>query len=134
MKPEYLVWIQANVTDVLPNNGYGKCDSVTKAMIAAFPELRRACGFYYCPSWGKRTHWWCVSLNGSIVDPTALQFPSRGLGEYDELIQGEDFDKRVPVGKCPNCGDVIYGIANRGKGVCSDKCAEEYAAYLMNPN
>jgi hypothetical protein len=115
----YKTWIAANVE----GNGYGQCSEATEAMADAFPELKRVRGHYYCHRWGERTHWWLVAPDGSIVDPTAAQFPSRGDGDYVEWNEGDE----EPTGKCPNCDGYVYG----GGTVCSEQCAREYERYLM---
>lgn len=125
MDEKYVAWIRehglgcgAPQESVLAN-AYGKCASVTLAMASAFPELRRARGFYHCDRWGRRQHWWCVAPDGTVVDPTAEQFPSMGLGEYDEVKDGEE--DRIPVGKCMNCGEELYAH-DESTYVCSDYC------------
>lgn len=117
--PRYSEWIASNVT----GSGYGQCAEVTLAMAAAFPELRRVRGHYYCFAWGERTHWWLVAPDGRIVDPTAGQFPSAGRGEYVPWVEGAE----EPTGKCPECGGYVYG----GGTMCSDSCARAYERYLM---
>jgi hypothetical protein len=112
-------WISENVPEA-----YGKCAEVTIAMQATFPELRRVRGHYYCPVWGEREHWWLIDAEGEIVDPTAKQFPSGGLGEYVEW----DESQPEPTGMCPNCGGHCYG----GESVCSEKCGIEYVAYCSS--
>lgn len=116
----YRKWIAENVTET-----YGTCAEVTEAMAAAFPELRRVRGHYYCPIWGERGHWWLFAQDEQIVDPTAAQFPSGGLGEYVEWEEGS----REPTGNCPQCGDLVYD----GGTCCSENCHIAYAAYCMNP-
>lgn len=115
----YQAWIAANVE----GDGYGQCAEVTTAMVAAFPELKRVRGHYFCLTWGERTHWWLVTPDGSIVDPTAAQFPSKGHGVYEEWAEGAE----EPTGKCPNCDGYVYG----GGTVCSDSCAREYERYVL---
>jgi hypothetical protein len=115
--PMYAQWI----ADVA-GNGYGQCAEITAQMAEAFPELRRGRGWYYCPYWGERAHWWLVAPNGDIVDPTAAQFPSGGRGAYVE------YDGRpLPTGPCANCGGPVYD----GDTVCSEKCYREFAASLQ---
>ena len=121
MKPAYATWITANVT-----NTYGRCKDVSEQMSAAFPELTLVRGYYYCWSWGERTHWWLVDEQGEIVDPTAAQFPSKGTGEYVAWVEGSP----EPTGMCPNCGGYVYD----GNTCCSEKCGLDYAAYCMNPH
>lgn len=119
MKPEYQKWIEHHVAD----KGTGKCKEITQAMQEAFPELRLIRGHYYCLVWGEREHWWLVDVDGSIVDPTAAQFPSKG-GRYEALAD----DTPEPTGKCPNCGEYCYGSGE----CCSEACHKSYVAYLMN--
>lgn len=84
----------------MSNEGYarfaGRCRKYAEAAIAADPTLRLACGWYHCPMWGKRGHWWAVKPDGTIVDPTVTQFPTSGAGaDYEE------YDGTV---ECANCG------------------------------
>lgn len=109
----YAAWIVTNVPE--PR---GKCAAATLAMSAAFPELKRVRGHYECYAWGRRDHWWLVTTDGQIVDPTAAQFPSHGLGEYIE----RDESLPEPTGKCPDCGEFVYG---RGT-FCSRACSEAF--------
>lgn len=73
----------------------GKCKEMSEAAVAADPTLTLVRGHYYCPVWGKQAHWWTVRADGSILDPTALQFPSEGHGTY------VPFDGAV---ECAECG------------------------------
>lgn len=100
---------------------YGKCAEITEAFAKAFPELRRVRGHYHCPHWGERDHWWLVAPDGSIVDPTRAQFPSRGIGEYVEWIEGT----KEPTGMCPNCGGPCYD----GDYCCTEACGRAYVAF-----
>ena len=122
----YPEWIAANVPQ--DTGGYGKCREHAAAMARAFPGLRKAAGFYHCPSWGRREHWWCVEEDtGRVVDPTAGQFPSRGAGEYEELDLDDPADRaRVPTGVCMDCGEPVY----RMETFCSNLCEERTMAYL----
>ncbi|HNV67896.1 MAG TPA: hypothetical protein PKN60_12325, partial [Bacteroidales bacterium] len=59
----------------------GKCKEMSEAAVLEDPTLRLVRGHYWCPLWDRNEqHWWCVKPDGTIVDPTARQFPSRGLG------------------------------------------------------
>ncbi len=116
MLKKYREWISENV-----QNAYGKCAEVTNEMAVAFPELVRVRGHYYCWVWGERSHWWLVDENGSIVDPTAEQFPSKGNGEYVQWIDGTP----EPTGKCANCGNLVYN----GDTCCSEICSAEYVRF-----
>jgi hypothetical protein len=78
----------------------GLCDPMTEAMAQAFPELARVYGLYVVPdaehSW---RHWWLVTPDGRIVDPTCPWLPPRDRvaarggtplrapGHYEELAR-----------------------------------------------
>lgn len=122
----YEEWIAENV-----DRGYGKCREVVGRMVRAFPDLRRACGFYHCPAWGRREHWWCVDREGKVVDPTRAQFPSAepglGVNRYEELDLTNPADRaRIPTGVCMDCGGPVYG----GDTFCDATCEEQTMAYL----
>lgn len=77
----------------------GKCRMLSEALVAANPKLRLVRGHYYCPFWGPQAHWWCVDESGAIQDPTRLQFPSEGEGDYvefDGICECEECGKRFP--------------------------------------
>jgi hypothetical protein len=118
MKPEYKQWID---DWLLSHSSIAACSSATWDMMRTFPELRRVRGHYYCTIWGPREHWWLIATDGSVVDPTAEQFPSRGTGEYVELDYFRD-TSLDPTGKCPNCGGTCYG----GADFCDDDCANDF--------
>ncbi len=113
---KYADWIDQNVTKT-----YGKCEEYTELMAKAFPELTRVRGHYHCFDWGKREHWWLVTKEGQIIDPTSAQFPSKGLGNYEPWIEGT----KEPTGKCIYCG----GYAYDGNIWCSDECKQKLIAY-----
>ena len=119
----YHTWINAYVAS--QPNGFvrGKCDEATKLMVDAFPELRRVAGFAHV-WWGRDQHWWCLAPDGTIVDPTASQFPG-GLADYEELDLEKDRE-RIPTGVCMHCGEEVYG----GKLFCGDACERATLAYL----
>lgn len=61
----------------------GKCKEFCDKAIIKDPTLTLVRGHYYCPIWNSlEQHWWTIRSDGSIYDPTKLQFPSSGLGEY----------------------------------------------------
>src|SRR5512147_194408 len=77
----------------------GKCREMAKQLCKADPTLRLVRGHYHCPEWGAQTHWWCVKPDGTIVDPSAAQFPSKGSGKYvplDGFVTCERCGKRLP--------------------------------------
>lgn len=64
----------------------GKCKELAEAAVVADPTLRLVRGWYFCPIWGTdEQHWWCERPDGTVVDPTAGQFPSLGHGFYEEF-------------------------------------------------
>lgn len=60
----------------------GKCKQLCEQAVADDPTLTLVRGHYYDYEWGEQPHWWTVRPDGSIYDPTALQFPSKGAGVY----------------------------------------------------
>ena len=93
---------------------------VVQKQVAGFdlPHLLR-------PSTCERAHWWLTDPSGSVIDPTAAQFPSKGCCVYTPWEEGAP----EPTGMCPNCGEHVYD----GGTCCSDACGRAYAAYCMNP-
>lgn len=127
MKPEYQAWIDAQQerakaacllcqtgADCDGDHNGGFCYSVSREMQKQFPELRLARGWAVTKSRDGRdvssTHWWLVAPDGSAVDPTFDQFLRFGgvvrYAEYDEAKHGP-----LPTGKCPNCGDYVFGTS-----------------------
>lgn len=123
MRDEYQAWIEAYVAS--QPNGFirGKCDDATTLMCQEFPELRRAAGFAHV-TWGREQHWWCVTSEGDIIDPTVSQYPGH-MVDYEELDLEKD-QERIPTGVCMDCGDDTYG----GKTFCSDRCERATLRYL----
>lgn len=102
----------------------GTCREAVDLMLRQFPELKAVRGHALMldasPHERKEwPHWWCVTEDGTIVDPTASQFPGR--------IQHVPLDesKGEPTGRCPNCGGLCY----EHKYLCCEKCETEYAVY-----
>jgi hypothetical protein len=61
----------------------GKCKEFCEKEIEKNPLLILVRGYYYCPIWNKEEpHWWLIDDKNNIIDPTVLQFPSKGFGEY----------------------------------------------------
>lgn len=121
MNNEYEDWIALN-GPINAADALGSCYAVTQHMQKDFPELKRVRGHYHDAFWGPRTHWWLIAPDGSIVDPTKIQFPDQN-GEYEPWTEGS----KEPTGKCPNCGGYCYD----GDSLCSDRCYKEYSTYLM---
>lgn len=118
MESKYANWIRDNVD---ASDCRNTCETKTREMVEAFPELQRVRGHYIDVIDGSRPHWWCKTEEGVIVDPTASQF--NPYGDYEEI----DESLGELTGRCPNCSD---GLCYDGAGVCSKKCHDEYVAYL----
>lgn len=123
MKSTYAVWIAFH-TDTGPLPGRGRCQELSEAMAAQFPELRVVAGYYHCPIWKSQQHWWCITPDGKIVDPTAAQFPSGGLGKYEELAPEDR-----PIGTCMDCGADVFPNPYAPE-FCSDTCRLSTIRYL----
>lgn len=94
----------------------GKCKELSEEAIKQDPTLRLVRGYYYCPIWGQQDHWWCERADGSIYDPTKNQFPSKGIGHYEE------FNGLV---YCEQCGKEMKEEEAQFAGrypVCSLRC------------
>ena len=68
---------------------------MSEAIVASDAALELVRGHYLCPVWGEQAHWWVKKPDGTIIDPTKDQFPSKGCGQYVE------FDGNL---ECSNCG------------------------------
>lgn len=105
----------------VPRDNYikyrGKCRQFSKKAVEEDPTLTLVRGYYYCPIWGVREpHWWTVRQDGTIYDPTCLQFPSEGHGEY-EVFDG--------FFECEECGKRVREEDGHVAGshfVCSNEC------------
>lgn len=123
-KAEYTKWI----SEYLARTSFvrGTCKKATSEMVKEFPELRQAAGFVDV-HWGTEEHFWCVAPDGTIVDPTEAQYGPVGVIHYEELDLNNPEDvKRIPTGKCPNCGEPSF----EHRYFCSDECGTSYAAYI----
>jgi hypothetical protein len=121
----YSDWIEANVSSI-PSEIIGTCRETCIEMSKFFPELIQKCGFYKDPIWGDRQHFWLQTPSGEIIDPTELQFPGYGVGSYHPLDE-----KDRPIGKCLNCGKLVYSKDSNESNICSKKCGIEFRTSLM---
>jgi len=128
MNPEYAAWIAA-FAKRHHDRLYGTCQSATREMVETFPELKAIPGHVMVAPAGRVEHWWCVTPQGEIVDPTAGQFGA-GVGEYIPWTPGT----QVRVGRCMNCGEDIYKAVEALGGdrecICSPECHREMAESL----
>ena len=67
----YANWIDEHYPDYL--SARGKCREACLWMRQGFPELKVTNGFV-SDGEAKQMHWWCLSPDGKIIDPTARQF------------------------------------------------------------
>ena len=102
----------------------GKCKEMSEALIADDPSLELVRGYYLCPWWGEQPHWWVKRRDGSILDPTKDQFPSKGSGRYIE------FDGMI---ECSNCGKEISeddADIDGNYAFCSYQCHGRFVGVL----
>lgn len=95
----------------------GKCLEYAEALVMDYPDLILVRGHYYDSMWGEQEHWWTETSSGIVVDPTALQFPSKGRGDYVQFNG---------VCYCEVCGkakpeEEMFFMSRYP--VCSDLCA-----------
>lgn len=126
MKAIYETWIDIHAPRARVD-AMGQCRAVSEKMLSMFPELKLVRGHHHCMIWGEREHWWLVDEDGGIVDPTAIQFPSKGGGRYVEFPNGG----LEPIGCCINCGDYCYDGEATCTSVCSKKCDDELMLEFM---
>ena len=102
------------------NKYRGKCREYCDQAIIDDPSLTLVRGHYLCPIINSREqHWWTVRTDGTIFDPTRLQFISGGEGEYEE------FDGMCVCEVCGTKTPEEQTIFISRYPVCSDKCAME---------
>lgn len=103
----------------------GKCKELSEAAVVNDPTLTLVRGHYFCPIWNSnQPHWWTVKVDGTIHDPTAAQFPSKGHGIYTP------FDGIV---ECSECGkemteDEADFVSNYA--FCSYECYGRFVGVL----
>lgn len=106
----------------------GLCSRATTEMVLVFPELRRVAGFAHV-EWGRDQHWWCVTADGQIVDPTVEQFGQFGVLQYEELNLTNPADvARIPTGRCMDCGGDVFGVDT----FCGPDCERSTASYMKS--
>lgn len=128
---EYDAWMTANVPREF-EKVYGQCAKYVRQMVTVFPELHVRAGYYFDFQWGMRQHWWLETPDGTVIDPTAHQFPSKGRGPYEVLEPGDR-----PVGICMDCGaDVFNKDPETGQrndsapNFCNARCERTTRAYM----
>lgn len=91
-----------------------KCAEATLTLVATFPELRRVRG-HVMVGVHLRPHWWCVTPEGGVVDPTAHQWPHAPVF-YAALPD----DAEDPHGKCLHCGELLFRSRGADSHLCED--------------
>ncbi len=147
IKPEYHRWID-DYRGRYNGRVTHKCAAATAEMVEAFPELRVERGFVlareedrvdlptpdmclearrsvYHLDVGLFQHFWCVTAEGEVVDPTRAQFRP-GLEPiyvaYDMVQHGP-----LPSGKCPDCGEIVFP---EQRGFCDKTCEARWEKYM----
>ncbi len=99
----------------------GKCLQMSKEAVEADPTLTLVRGYYFCPIWNtEEQHWWTVRQDGTIYDPTARQFPSKGNGLYTP------FDGTI---QCSECGKEVKekeAVIEGRYAFCSSICLQHF--------
>lgn len=123
---KYVEWMTEHYPTA--ESAYGQCQKAVQGMILAFPELREAKG-HALTAWGRRQHFWCLTEDGEVVDPTAIQYPT-GVWEYEEATE----ETLVRVGPCVYCGvDIMMPLKDARqsqKMTCSDQCYTDFVKSL----
>lgn len=114
---EYESWI----ANCKKDKGAGMCHARSKEMQAVFPELILCRGYYTSALDGAPAHWWLKTADGTIVDPTAGQFQMGKQGCYEEYNERDHGP--LPIGKCMNCGSLVYAGAP-ATCCCSKECEQ----------
>ena len=102
----------------------GKCKEMSDALIIADLSLTLVRGHYYDTVWSEQPHWWCRKPDGTIVDPTKDQFPSRGRGEYVEFsgnVECAECGKSLPEEEADIDGNYAF---------CSYECHGRFVGVL----
>ena len=94
----------------------GKCKEFCEAEIKKDPTLTLVRGHYMDTFWGPQQHWWLTRPDGTIYDPSAKQFPTKGYGVYvpfDGMIDCEFCGKQIAEEDAYISGHHVY---------CSSSC------------
>lgn len=136
---EYSFWIVEYTRNL---DVFNMCSEGIAAMSQAFPELQARRGWVDVPGVGERPHWWLVTPDGVVVDPTARQFTDKPgdtlpngvrraayYGGAGILGYREVDEANPPIGKCMNCGGTCFKNTAPCYYVCSAKCEGELRDY-----
>lgn len=142
VKPEYAAFIVEIIEEKIKDRCYAhwktppkpstvaraQCLQFSERLQKKFPHLKLEKGWYVTTDGEDdypTEHWWTVDVDGTIVDPSKIQFHDQN-GRYSPY---DDHEFKAMIGRCPNCGNDIYEGEGSG-GLCSDECESSYAAYI----
>jgi hypothetical protein len=95
----------------------GRCKELSEAAVRENPNLTLVRGHYFCPIWNvEEPHWWTIDETGKIYDPSARQFPSKGLGVYTPFsgtVTCEQCKRKIPEEEAIPYGNFLF---------CSNNC------------
>lgn len=132
MDPKYKEWIDQYVAErkVIA----GMCGSATLAMMKSFPELKQVAGYVCFPDGGRAEHFWCVTPDGKVIDPTASQYQLQAFPDeltYEPWQPGDE----VQIGRCMDCGERIYGRPEALGGIREQFCDKDcYKSFSLSLN
>ena len=102
----------------------GKCAKMSHDACQEDPTLTLVRGHYVCPFWGSQPHWWTTRPDGSVYDPTKLQFPSQGNGDY------VPFNGIVECSECQKSLREEEAIIQSNYCFCSGTCYGKFVGVL----
>jgi len=109
MRTLFHVWVRRNV----PKDCAGRCEEFAFAMAKAFRSLTVRYGHYVHSYGTAEVHFWCEDADGSVVDPTASQFPPGGSYRRGRI------GGRLVRALCAKCHGPLF---EDGLGTCPDGC------------
>lgn len=92
----------------------GRCKEMASAAVVADPTLTLVRGWYDDLQWGPQEYWWAKRDDGTIVDPTAAQFPVPGITSCYREFEG--------LYPCAQCGAEVPELDLVGGMCCSGRC------------
>ena len=120
---QYQQWIETHYPT--SKEAMGQCKKGCEQLKATFPELKITNGFVAI--FGDYvTHWWCVTQDGTIIDPTAVQF---GVVLYYDEIDDDHPERLYEKKKCMNCGEYYYQTPDL-RHMHTPACEAEFTDYL----
>jgi hypothetical protein len=119
MKQEWLNWI-----DSYPGQKILRSREVCNEMREEFSGLHLVQGYIDVGYGRPLHHWWLVSKEGEIVDPTTSQYPP--------ILRYEEWDETSPPssGRCLNCKSFTFD----GSHFCNQGCEKQFSERMKNLN